>query len=275
MDLELKGKKAIVSAASRGVGRFITERLLDEGAEVSICGRRAKGDEPNTSDKDVIVNDLPGDGVDEAVESMSKLGKVHGFVVDCGYYEQVEQWVHDSAKAMGGIDIVVSNASALGGIPRSRKGWDISYHVDMMSAVAMWETAYPYLKEGHDPAFVQVATISAIEHHAFVGSSQSYGAMNAALIAYSGQIGQEFMAEGIRANCVSPGPIFIQGGSWDYLEAEMPDYFAENIEKHPAKRMGNPQEVADVVAFLASPRSSWVVGENIVVDGGYTKAIKF
>lgn len=275
MDLELKGKKAIVSAASRGVGRFVAERLLAEGAEVSICGRRAKGDEPNTSHKEVIVNDLIGDGVNQAVEAMSSLGKVHGFVVDCGYYDQVEKWVHDSAEAMGGIDIVVSNASALGGIPRNNTGWDISYNVDMMSAVAMWETAYPYLKKGRDPAFVQIATISAVEHHAFVGSSQSYGAMNAALIAYTGQIAQEFMAEGIRANTVSPGPIFIKGGSWDYLEAEMPDYFAENIAKHPAKRMGNPQEVADLLAYLASPRASWVVGENIVVDGGYTKAIKF
>lgn len=275
MDLELAGKKAIISAASRGVGRFVAERLLAEGAEVSICGRRAKGDEPNTSHKDVIVNDLIGDGVDEAVAAMASLGKVHGFVVDCGYEDQVIQWVHDSAEAMGGIDIVVSNASALGGIPRNRAGWDISYNVDMMSAVAMWETAYPYLKKGRDPAFVQIATISAIEHHAFVGSSQSYGAMNAALIAFTGQVAQEFMGEGIRANCVSPGPIFIKGGSWDYLEAEMPGYFAENIEKHPAKRMGNPEEVADLVAYLASPRSSWVVGENIVIDGGYTKAIKF
>lgn len=275
MDLELKGKKVIISAASKGVGRYVAERFLVEGAEVAICGRRAKGSEPNTSDKDVIVNDLPGDGVDEAVKTMSRLGKVHGFVADCGYYDQVEKWVHDCAEAMGGIDIVISNASALGGIPRSRKGWDISYNVDMMSAVAMWETAYPYLKKGRDPAFVQVATISAIEHHAFVGSSQSYGALNAALIAYTGQIAQEFMAEGIRANTVSPGPIFIKGGSWDYLEAEMPDYFAENIAKHPAKRMGNPEEVADLVAYLASPRASWVVGENVVVDGGYTKAIKF
>ncbi len=275
MDLELAGKKVIVSAASRGVGRFVAERFLAEGAEIAICGRRAKGTDPNTSDKDVIVNDLPGDGVDEAVEAMSALGKVHGFVVDCGYEDQVIQWVHDAAKAMGGIDIVISNASALGGIPRTRKGWDISYNVDMMSAVAMWETAYPYLKKAQNPSFVQVSTISAIEYHAFVGSSQSYGAMNAALIAFTAQVAHEFMAEGIRANCVSPGPIFIKGGSWDYLEAEMPDYFAENIEKHPAKRMGNPEEVADLVAYLASPRASWVTGENVVVDGGYTKAIKF
>ena len=265
----------LVSAASKGVGRFIAEEFLREGAEVAICGRRARGSEPHTSHPEVIVNDLPGDGVDEAVAAMSKLGTVHGFVVDCGYEDQVIQWVHDAAAKMGGIDIVISNASALGGIPRSRDGWDISYNVDMMSAVSMWETAYPYLKKGTDPAFVQISTISAVEHHAFAGSSQSYGAMNAALISFTAQVAHEFMGEGIRANCVSPGPIFVKGGSWDYLEAEMPDYFAENIAKHPSKRFGNPEEVADVVAFLASPRSSWVTGENVVVDGGYTKAVKF
>ncbi len=275
MDLELTGKKVLVSAASKGVGRFIAERFLKEGAEVAICARRAKGAEPHTSHPDVIVNDLPGDGVNDAVAAMSSLGKVHGFVVDCGYEDQVAQWVHDAADTMGGIDVLVSNASALGGIPRSRAGWDISYNVDMMSAVTMWETGYPYLKQGQNPAFVQISTISAVEHHAFAGSSQSYGAMNAALISFTAQIAHEFMSEGIRANCVSPGPIFIKGGSWDYLETEMPDYFADNIAIQPSKRFGNPEEVADVVAFLASPRSSWVTGENIVVDGGYTKAVKY
>jgi NAD(P)-dependent dehydrogenase (short-subunit alcohol dehydrogenase family) len=99
--------------------------------------------------------------------------------------------------------------------------------------------------------------------------------MNAALISFTAQVAHEFMGEGIRANCVSPGPIYIKGGSWDFLEAKMPDYFAANIAKQPAGRFGKPEEVADVVAFLASPRSSWVTGENIVIDGGYTKAVKF
>ncbi|MBI1180993.1 MAG: SDR family oxidoreductase [Alphaproteobacteria bacterium] len=275
MDLELAGKKVIISAATRGVGRAIAERFLREGAVVAICGRTARSGEPSTTEPEVIRNDLPGDGVEEAVAAMSRLGTVYGSVVDCGYAEQVTAWVEEAARRMGGIDVAVSNASALGGIPRSRKGWDISYNVDMMSAVAMWDAAYPHLKQSDQPAWVQVSTISAVEYHAFAGSSQSYGAMKAALINYTSQLAYEFMGEGIRCNSVSPGPIYIKGGSWDWLEQNMPDYVDHNIAKQPSGRFGRAEEVADVVAFLASPRASWVTGESVVIDGGYTKHIKF
>jgi 3-oxoacyl-[acyl-carrier protein] reductase len=275
MDLELAGKKVIISAATRGVGRAIAERFLREGAIVAICGRTARSGDPSTTDPAVIRNDLPGDGVTEAVAELNKLGVAYGSVVDCGYEDQVTAWVEEAARQMGGIDVVVSNASALGGIPRSRRGWDISYNVDMMSAVAMWDAAYPHLKQSDLRTWVQVSTISAVEHHAFAGSSQSYGAMKAALINYTAQLAHEFLEEGIRCNCVSPGPIYVKGGSWDWLDQNMPDYVAANITKQPSKRFGKPEEVADVVAFLASPRSSWVVGENVVIDGGYTKHVKF
>lgn len=275
MDLELAGRKVVISAATRGVGRAIAERFLREGAVVSICGRTARAGDPSTTEPEVIRNDLPGDGVEDAVAEMSKLGTVHGDVVDCGYFDQVTAWVGKAAERMGGIDIVVSNASALGGIPRSRKGWDISYNVDMLSAVAMWDAAYPWLKQSDQAAWVQVSTISAVEHHAFAGSSQSYGAIKAALINYTAQLAHEFLSEGIRCNCVSPGPIYIKGGSWDWLERNMPDYVAHNIAKQASRRFGRAEEVADVVAFLASPRASWVVGENVVIDGGYTKHVKF
>jgi 3-oxoacyl-[acyl-carrier protein] reductase len=275
MDLELAGKKVIISAATRGVGRACAERFLKEGAIVSICGRKSNSEDPSTTNPDVIANDLPGDGVAEAVAELSKLGTVYGSVVDCGYADQVTSWVEEAAQQMGGIDVVVSGASALGGIPRSRKGWDISYNVDMMSAVAMWDAAYPYLQQSETKSFVQISTISAVEFHYFAGSSQSYGAMKAALINYTGQLGLEFMTEGIRCNSVSPGPIYIKGGSWDWLDHNMPDYVTENIAKQPSGRFGRADEVADVVAFLASPRASWITGENIVVDGGFTKGIKF
>ena len=275
MDLELAGRKVIISAATRGVGRAIAERFLREGAIVSICGRTARSGDPSTTEPEVIRNDLPGDGVVEAVAAMSSLGTIYGDVVDCGYFDQVTARVEKAAQRMGGIDIVVSNASALGGIPRSKKGWDISYNVDMLSAVAMWDTAYPFLKQSDQAAWVQVSTISAVEHHAFAGSSQSYGAIKAALINYTAQLAHEFLGEGIRCNCVSPGPIYIKGGSWDWLDKNMPDYVEANIAKQPSRRFGQAEEVADVVAFLASPRASWVVGENVVIDGGYTKHVKF
>jgi 3-oxoacyl-[acyl-carrier protein] reductase len=275
MDLELKDKKVIVSAASRGVGRAIAERFLREGAQVAICARRKSTDAANPNPADLIRNHLKSDGLDEAVAAMSQLGVVHGHIVDCAQQDQVTAWVGEAAKIMGGIDIVVSNASALGGIPRSRRGWDMSYHLDMLSAVAMWEAAYPHLKSSPVGSFTQISTISAVESHPFAGSCQSYGAMKAALINFTSQLAQEFMAEGIRANCVSPGPTFVKGGSWDFLEQAMPDYFASNVARQPAGRFGHPEEIADVVVFLASPRASWVTGENVVVDGGFTRHVKF
>lgn len=275
MDLELKGKKVIVSAATRGIGRRIVEGFLDEGAIVSFCGRRARSGEPNPSDKEVYATQLAGDGVEDAVEALSSRGKVYGSVVDCGYFDQVTAWVEKAAADMGGIDIVVSNASALGGIPRSRKGWDINYNVDLMSAVAMFDTALPHLKAAGGGAFVQMSTITAIENHAFGESGLSYGAMKAALINYTHQLSVDYMKDGIRCNCVCPGPVWIPDGSWGFLGTEMPEYTEANRSRHPLGRFGKPEEIADAVLFLASARASWITGVNLTVDGGFTRNVKY
>lgn len=275
MELGLDGKRVIVSAATRGVGRAIAETFLNEGATVAICGRRATADEPNAADPKIHANPLGGDGVEEAVAAMSSRGRVHGAVVDCGDFDAVGRWVKEAAETMGGIDIVVSCASALGGIPRSRHGWDINYNIDLMSAVAMWDAAHPYLKAAAPAAFVQISTITAFENHTFVGSGFSYGAMKAALINYVHQLSQEYMGEGIRCNCVCPGPIYLKGGSWNYVEQALPDYYAANLARQPAGRFGTPEEVANAVAFLASDRASWISGVNLTVDGGFTRNVKY
>jgi NAD(P)-dependent dehydrogenase (short-subunit alcohol dehydrogenase family) len=83
------------------------------------------------------------------------------------------------------------------------------------------------------------------------------------------------MSEGIRCNCVSPGPVYLKGGSWDYVEQALPDYYAANLKRQPAGRFGKPEEIADVVAFVASARASWITGENITVDGGFTRNVKY
>jgi 3-oxoacyl-[acyl-carrier protein] reductase len=139
----------------------------------------------------------------------------------------------------------------------------------------MFDAAHPYLKAAAPSAFVQLSTITAIENHAFGTAGFSYGALKAAVINYVHQLSQEYMKEGIRCNCVCPGPIYLQGGSWDYLEKALPDYYAANKAKHPANRFGRPEEVADAVLFLASQRASWINGVNLTVDGGFTRNVKY
>lgn len=275
MDLELKGKKVVVSAATRGIGRRIVEGFLDEGAIVSFCGRRARSNEPNPTDESVYANQLHGDGVDDAVEALSSRGQVYGSVVDCGEFEQVAAWMEKAAADMGGIDVVVSNASALGGTPRSRKGWDINYNIDVMSAVAMFDGALPHFRAAGGGAFVQMSTITAIENHAFGESGLSYGALKAALINYTHQLSVDYMKDGIRCNCVCPGPVYIDDGSWGFLKEEMPEYYEANRTRHPSGRFGRPEEIADAVLFLASARASWITGVNLTVDGGFTRNVKY
>ena len=275
MELGLEGKRVVVSAGTRGVGRAIVEGLLDEGAIVSFCARRARRGQANPSNTEVYANTMDGDGVEDALEALRGRGTVYGAVVDCGYFDDVTAWVEGAARQMGGIDIAISCASALGGIPRSRAGWDISYNVDLMSAVAMFDTALPHFRAAGGGAFVQLSTITAIENHAFGESGLSYGAIKAALINYVHQLSIDYMKEGIRANCVCPGPTWVDDGSWAFLEDVMPDYVVANRDRHPAGRFGRPEEIANAVLFLASQKASWITGANLTVDGGFTRNVKY
>ena len=255
MDLGLKGKRIIITGGSRGLGRAIAENFLLEGAVVSFCSRTAS---IAAEDEDPrLGGEVRTDGVEQAEEKMSAIGEVY------------------AAETMGGIDVVISNTSALGSQPRSREGWQRQFDVDILSAVTLWDTAYPFLKQSGESAFIQTSTITAVDYHAYGEACQSYGALKGALINYVCQLAYEYMGEGIRANCVSPGPIFVKGGSWDKIERALPDYYDENVARQPSGRLGKPEEVANLVTFLASPRASWITGENIVVDGGFTKYIKY
>ncbi|MEO0499636.1 MAG: SDR family oxidoreductase, partial [Pseudomonadota bacterium] len=254
------GKNVLISAASRGLGRAAAARFLDEGANVAIFAR----------DEDSLSAAL------KELETRERIkGRIIGRTADAADQSAVADWCRWAMDELGGAEVVVSNASALGGIPRSREGWDQNYEVDLMSAVTMFDTCLEALKAAEAGAFVQIATITAVEYHGFPGGGHSYGAIKAALINYVAQLAQEYMPDGIRANCVSPGPIFVDGGSWDWIKANLPDYYAQNRDHHPAKRFGRPEEVSSAVAFLASPQSSWITGQNIVVDGGFTRRVAY
>lgn len=256
VDLGLAGKTALVTAGTRGIGRAVVARLVDEGMRVAICARNPEG-------------------VDLAVKELGPGGEVTGAAVDASDHPALAAWVAASAERLGGIDVVISNASALGGIPHTPEGWRRNFEVDVMSAVTLVDAAVPFLKRSDAGAIVQIGTITAVENHYYPGGGLSYGPMKAALINYVSQLAKELGPEGIRANAVSPGPIYIDGGSWDRIRQRKPDYYEANKARHPSGRFGRADEVASVVAFLASPVASWVSGQNLVVDGSFTLRIGY
>ena len=255
MDLELTGKAVILSGGSRGIGLAIARKFLREGARVAFF---ARGDE----------------GVQQALGELSSLGEVHGAAVDSADHTAVRQWVERAAQQLGGIDIVVNNTSASASIEWNEAAWRHSFEVDLLGAVTVVDAALPWLEQSAAAAVLQVATVTAFEHHD-MSVCPSYGAIKAATVNHAAQLAQNWGDKGIRSNSISPGPIFIEGGAWDGIKQNYFDLYERDRLAHPAQRMGSADEVANVAVFVCSPAASWINGENVVVDGGFTKRVGF
>ena len=251
MDLGLQGKRALVTGATKGLGRAIAESLLAEGAAVSICARTAED-------------------VDQAVSELSASGKAFGTALDASDGEAVKAWVADSASQLGGIDIYVHNTS--GKPARKIEGWINNFNIDLMSLVNGVDAAKEALADGGG-SVISIGTTATAEH--FASGSGSYSALKSAVTNWTLGQAQVLGAQGVRCNVVSPGPIFIEGGDWDMIKQNMADFFAATQKGHPGGDLGQAQDVADAVTFLASERAKHINGVNLTVDGGFLKRVDF
>jgi 3-oxoacyl-[acyl-carrier protein] reductase len=252
MDLGLGGLNAVVTGGTRGIGRAIADTLADEGANVAICARGA-------------------DDVAAAVTALAAKGvRATGRALDVGDGPALQSWVRDVADELGGIDIVVSNVSALA-IGGDEEHWQRGFEVDMMGAVRLVDAAMPSLERSDAPCIVTISSVSGRE---IDFASGAYGAFKAAIVHYTQGLAYHLAGTGIRANTVSPGNTYFDGGVWAQIETGNPELFATALGLNPTGRMGTPQEMANAVAFIASPRASFITGANLVVDGALTKGVQ-
>lgn len=253
MDLGLSGLKAVVTGGTKGIGRAIVETLAKEGASVCFCAR-------NHAEVQQANEVLSADGLE-----------VSGSTLDIANAADLAQWVQACADHMHGIDIVVANVSALA-IGADEESWRRGFEVDMMGTVRLVNAAMPWLEKSQHPS---VVTISSVSGREIDFASGPYGAFKAAIIHYTQGLAFHLAGKGIRANSVSPGNTYFPGGVWEQIEHGNPALFKQAMDLNPTGRMGTAQEMANAVAFLASPASSFTTGTNLVIDGALTRGVQY
>jgi 3-oxoacyl-[acyl-carrier protein] reductase len=165
----------------------------------------------------------------------------------------------------------VSNVSALA-IPDTEENWAASLAVDVMGTVHLVNAAMPLLEASSAPSIVAVSSVSGREVDFAAGP---YGTAKAALVHYIQGLAYQLAGKGIRANTVSPGNTFFEGGVWDSIKSGNPDLYATALALNPTGRMGTPHEMARAIVFIASPASSFTSGTNLVVDGALTRGVQY
>lgn len=253
MDLGLKGLNALVTGGTKGIGLAIARSLAAEGANVALCARDAAQ-------------------VAATVAELQKTGvKAFGGTADVGDAAALQGWVAEAGAALGGIDIIVANVSALA-IANDEEGWSKGFQIDMMGTVRMVNAAMPMLEKSKHASIVTISSVSGREIDFAAGP---YGAFKAAIIHYTHGLACQLAGKGIRANSVSPGNTYFPGGVWNQIELGNPDFFKHALSLNPTGRMATAEEVANGAVFLASPAASFITGTNLLVDGALTKGVQY
>jgi 3-oxoacyl-[acyl-carrier protein] reductase len=242
MSFDFTGKRVIVCGGSKGIGRSTALGFAKAGASVSICAR----------------------GAEALAATKAEMGaKAHAASCDLGNKDSVNGYIAEAIGALGGLDILVNNASGFGMVD-TEEGWNSALNVDVLATFRASRAGLDALKASKG----NIVNVSSISGYRASTRSPVYNAVKALLINYTMSQASLFATDGIRVNAVAPGSIEFPGGSWEKRKTEAPDLYNRTLASIPFDRMGTPEEVANVVMFLASPLASWVTGHTVVVDGG-------
>src|SRR3954464_3741052 len=258
MDLQLAGKVAIVTGSSKGLGLAASRALVEEGCRVTICARGEAA---------------LGQAAAELRSPAGRARRALAVTPDLSPAEGVDTVFARTVERFGGVDILINNvgiAKGAGIADTTDAEWQASFDQTLFPAVRASRLAVPLMRQRGGGAIVMIASIWGRES----GGRMTYNAVKAAEISLAKAMAQQLAADNIRVNSVAPGSIRFPGGSWDRRVQDDPGGMAEFVKRElPFGRFGRPEEVGAGVAFLVSPRASWISGASVTVDGCQSRSL--